>query len=130
MRFEYVPKDGDLFLSLMADGGITSEPVSNSGATPAPPGSARTGPVIYTCTNAKGEREEDQSNLSPNRYAVGSRQTRRSNHRGVGVPFGAAPKYEGPDLMFWEHQGEAMVTWMNVELTCKPSKSAGHIGRT
>jgi hypothetical protein len=26
------------------------------------------------------------------------------------------------NLMFWEHQGEAQVTWMNLELKCKERK--------
>ena len=29
---------------------------------------------------------------------------------------------ERANLMFWEHQGEAQVTWMNVELKCKERK--------
>ena len=127
----YVLKDGDLFLSLMADGGIYElKPVSNYGATPAPPGSAQTGPVIYTCANARGEREEISATFR--QTDTPSVLVKRGDRTIVAsrVPSGSGARYEGPDLMFWEHQGEAMVTWMNVELTCKPSKSAGHIGRT
>ena len=120
----YVLKDGDLFLSLMADGGIYEfEASANSGATPAHRAVRRSGPVIYTCTNAKGEREELKCDLSRNRYAVRSRPARRSrpSWRPRLRPASGA-KYEGQGLMFWEHQGEATVTWMNIELTCKPSK--------
>ena len=28
-------------------------------------------------------------------------------------------RYEGPNLTFWEKGGDAQVTWMNVELSCK-----------
>jgi membrane-bound inhibitor of C-type lysozyme len=35
------------------------------------------------------------------------------------APSGSGAKYEGKGVMFWEHQGEAMATWSEVELTCK-----------
>jgi len=39
---------------------------------------------------------------------------------GMLVPAASGAKYEGANLVFWEHQGEAHVTWMDVELKCKP----------
>ena len=41
---------------------------------------------------------------------------------GTQVRAASGAKYEGANLMFWEHQGEAQVTWMNVELKCKERK--------
>ena len=28
-------------------------------------------------------------------------------------------RYEGANLVYWEHQGEAQVTWMGSELKCR-----------
>ena len=41
---------------------------------------------------------------------------------GTQVRAASGAKYEGPNLMFWEHQGEAQVAWMNVELKCNERK--------
>ena len=29
-------------------------------------------------------------------------------------------RYDGPDVMFWDAHGEALVTWSGVDLHCKP----------
>ena len=34
------------------------------------------------------------------------------------VPSGSGAKYEGPDVSFWEHHGEAMLTWLGKEHHC------------
>jgi membrane-bound inhibitor of C-type lysozyme len=38
------------------------------------------------------------------------------------VPAGSGAKYEGPNLMFWERQGEAQVAWMGADLKCTAIK--------
>jgi len=74
----YVMKDGHLFLSLMADGGIYDfEPLPKTGA-----------PAV----------------------SGGSQATSSS------------PSFDCANLMFWEHQEEAQVTWMDAELKCRPQK--------
>jgi membrane-bound inhibitor of C-type lysozyme len=39
------------------------------------------------------------------------------------VPSGSSAKYQGGDYSFWEHQGEARVTWGYgaEEMLCKPT---------
>ena len=106
----YVIKDGHLFLSLMADGGIYEfEPMLVKVI----------GPVTYTCTNrggADGEVIVTFHETEPPSVLV-----ERGDRTLLGTQVRAASgaKYEGANLMFWEHQGEAQVTWMNVDLKCK-----------
>ncbi|HEY7862770.1 MAG TPA: MliC family protein, partial [Thermoanaerobaculia bacterium] len=40
------------------------------------------------------------------------------------VTTGSGTKYEGPQLSFWEHQGEVLVEWEGVELRCKRRATA------
>jgi uncharacterized protein len=37
-------------------------------------------------------------------------------------PSGSGSRYAGPDVEFWEHQGEATVTWGKDKLVCKRKK--------
>ena len=34
-------------------------------------------------------------------------------------PSGSGAKYEGGNVMFWEHHGEAQLTWFGKEMTCQ-----------
>lgn len=34
------------------------------------------------------------------------------------TPSGSGAKYHGPNVSFWEHHGEAMLTWFGKELFC------------
>ena len=116
----YVLKDGHLFLSLMADGGIYEfEPAPHAG-TPAT--ASQIGPVTYTCTDTKGERVVLKATFR--KTDPPSVQVQRGDETVVApsAPSASGAKYEGQGLMFWEHQGEATVTWKNSELTCKPVK--------
>ncbi|HEX2644929.1 MAG TPA: MliC family protein [Thermoanaerobaculia bacterium] len=36
------------------------------------------------------------------------------------APAASGARYEGRNVEFWEHQGEARLTWMNSETTCRP----------
>jgi uncharacterized protein len=38
---------------------------------------------------------------------------------------GSGARYLGPGVDFWEHQGEAAVTWYGTKMTCKPQKGRG-----
>jgi uncharacterized protein len=81
-----------------------------------------TGPVTYACTNANGEKSEVIATF----HETDPRSTliERGDRTVLGTIVRAASgaKYEGANLMFWEHQGEALVTWMGTELKCKPLK--------
>jgi uncharacterized protein len=38
---------------------------------------------------------------------------------------GSGARYLGPGVDFWEHQGEAAVTWSGTKMICKPQRSGG-----
>ena len=147
----YVIKDGHLFLSLMADGGIYElEPLpKGGGAAPAAGGAqAQTegpsfdcakasgtvekmicsglvkfnGPVTYACTGPDGGKSEIIATFHETEPP--SVLVERGDRTVLGTQVRAASgaKYEGANLMFWEHQGEAQVTWMKAELKCKERK--------
>ena len=100
----YVIKDGHLFLSLMADGGIYElEPLPKGGGA----------------AGAKSELIATFHQTDPSSVLV-----ERGDRTVLGMQVRAASsaKYEGANLMFWEHQGDAQVTWMKLELKCKPQK--------
>lgn len=123
----YVMKDGHLFLSLMADGGIYEfAPV----ATHAPAGSAPSeplkspvpfkGPVTWIC---------GQGNVGTNELRVTFYETQPSMvllERGstarpaFQVKAASGSRYEGDGVLFWEARGEATLNWMGVASTCKP----------
>ena len=107
----YVIKEGHLFVSLMADGGIYEfEPVKFNG------------PVTYSCTSPRGA--DGEVIVTFHETEPRSVLVERGDRTLLGTQVRAASgvKYEGANLMFWEHQGEAQVTWMNEELKCKPKR--------
>jgi heat shock protein HslJ/membrane-bound inhibitor of C-type lysozyme len=114
----YVFRNGHLFLSLMADGGIYEfEPVA---ARPASPTSAvaSTGPFTFFCTRdtrASGTVNATFYQTQPAMVLL--------TRNGVTTPAfqvvaASGTKYEGHDVMFWEAHGEASVTWSGISLTC------------
>jgi uncharacterized protein len=80
------------------------------------------GPVTYACTDATGEKSEVIATFHATepQSALVERGDRTLLGKIVRAASGA--KYEGANLMFWEHQGEALVTWMGAELKCKAVK--------
>ena len=80
------------------------------------------GPVTYACTGPDGANDKviatfHQTNPPSVIVERGDRAV-----LGMQAPAASGAKYEGANLMFWEHQGEAQVTWMKLELKCKPRK--------
>jgi heat shock protein HslJ/membrane-bound inhibitor of C-type lysozyme len=117
----YVIKDGHLFLSLMADGGIYEfEPMGES-KLPAPKsGVASKGPVNYECTQAGGGNDTLRATFYQTTPALVLVERGNQTRPAFRVPAASGAKYEGQDLMLWEARGEATVTWSGVELKCKP----------
>jgi heat shock protein HslJ len=112
----YTIKDGRLLLSL-ADGGIYQyEPKGTAPKSPV----ESTGPVEFECKQAGGGKDTLRATFyhtTPEMVLV-----ERGNQTRPGFQVVAADgaKYEGRDLMFWEARGQAMVTWSDDELKCKP----------
>lgn len=116
----YVIKDGHLFLSLMADGGIYEfEPVpgakSASGESPV----ASTGPLTYECTQTGGGTDTLNATFYQTQPALVLVERGGRSRPAFRVIAASGAKYEGPDLMFWDARGEASVVWSGVELKCK-----------
>lgn len=115
----YTRKDGHLFLSLMADAGIYEyEPLN----APTESTVASKGPFIFDCKQA----EKAAGTLKVTFYETkpGLALLERSNQTRPAFQVRAASgaKYEGAGVLFWEAHGEAAVTWLGVDLKCKPRR--------
>jgi membrane-bound inhibitor of C-type lysozyme len=77
------------------------------------------GPVTYACTSPRGA--DGEVIVTFHETEPPSVLVERGDRTVLGTQVRAASgaKYEGPNLMFWEHQGEAQVTWMKLDLKCK-----------
>ena len=114
----YVVKDGHLFLSLMADGGIYElEPMTDpTGSLYKPPVTYR-GPITFTCANQQTLRATFYR-TQPAMVLVELGGVARPAFQ-VGAASGS--RYEGDHVLFWETRGQATVNWMGVESICKPN---------
>jgi len=109
----YVIRDGHLFLSLMADGGIYEfEPASRSAV-------ASTGPFTFECTRSGGGAATLIATFYQTQPALVLIERDGRTRPAFQVMAASGTKYEGRDLTFWEARGEATVTWSGVELKCK-----------
>jgi heat shock protein HslJ/membrane-bound inhibitor of C-type lysozyme len=124
----FARKEDHLFLALEGEKVVYEfEPTA---AKPLPRESrvASVGPFTFQCQGASGASEtvtatfyETQPGLL---LFVRGGQTRPAFQ----IVAGSGTKYEGPELTFWEHQGEAVVDWSGSELRCKrrPTAPAGN----
>jgi membrane-bound inhibitor of C-type lysozyme len=117
----YTIKDGHLYLSLMADGGIY-EFAPMGGSKPAAPKSpvASNGPVEYECMQTAGGNDTLRATFYQTTPALVLVERGNQTRPAFQVPAASGAKYEGHDLIFWDARGEALVTWSGVELKCKP----------
>jgi heat shock protein HslJ len=117
----YTMREGHLFLSLMADGGIYEfEPMGGLKSAAPKSAVASTGPVKYECTRAGGGNDTLIATFYQTTPAMVLVERGNHTHPAFQVPVASGAKYEGQDLMFWDARGEARVTWSGVELKCKP----------
>jgi hypothetical protein len=123
----YMMKDGHLFLSLMADGGIYEfGPV----ATQAPSGSATSEPLKspvpfrgpVTC--CVGPANVDANVLRVTFYETKPPMVLLERGDAARPAFqvkaASGSRYEGDGVLFWEARGEATLNWMGAASTCKP----------
>jgi heat shock protein HslJ/membrane-bound inhibitor of C-type lysozyme len=117
----YTMREGQLFLSLMADGGIYEfEPMGGPRSAAPKSAVASKGPVKYECRQAGGGNDTLIATFYQTTPAMVLVQRGNHTHPAFQVPAASGAKYEGQDLMFWDARGEALVTWSGVELKCKP----------
>lgn len=126
----YTIRNGHLFLSLMADSGNyeweplgTGEPAAAGPPLSVPPASGASveskGPIRYRCTRTSGRSVSLTATFYETTPALVLVEWGRRTRPAFQVPAASGAKYEGQDVTFWEKQGEAMVTWSGLDLTCK-----------
>jgi len=77
------------------------------------------GPVAFSCTSSDGKTDNARATF----YA--STPPSMTFERGGRTLFAlvalsaSGARYEGANLVYWEHQGEAQVTWMGSEFKCR-----------
>ena len=113
-------KDGHLFLSLMADGGIYEfEPVAGAKSAAVKSPVASTGPVAYECTQAGARADSLQVTFYQTQPAMVLVERAGQARPAFRAKAASGARYQGRDLTFWEARGEASATWSGVELKCK-----------
>jgi uncharacterized protein len=75
-------------------------------------------PVVFVC---KGQESQPFTIAFYNQTDPKSAVVTMGNRQAVVLssPSGSGARYSGPDAEFWEHQGEATVTWGKDKFTCK-----------
>lgn len=118
----YVLKDGHLFPSLMADGGIYEfEPASGQpGASYRSPPVRPRGPATWTCAQTGVSSDPLRVTFYPTRPALVLLERGGVSKPAFQVRAASGTRYERDDVLFWEARGEATLHWMGVESTCKP----------
>jgi heat shock protein HslJ/membrane-bound inhibitor of C-type lysozyme len=133
----YVMKDGHLFLSLMADGGIyefgavTTQAPSGpppSGLAPsgsAPSGSFKSpvsskGPITWICGQGTAATDLLRVTFYETQPSMALLEHGGTARPAFQVKAASGSRYEGDGVQFWEARGEATLTWMGAASTCKP----------
>jgi uncharacterized lipoprotein YbaY len=120
----YVLRDGRLFLSLMADGGIYEfEPAGTQGRQDVPfrsPVPSR-GPRTWTCTRPGAASDVVRVTLFETRPAVALLERGGVTRPAFQVRAASGTRFEGEGVLFWEARGEATFNWMGAESNCKPN---------
>jgi heat shock protein HslJ/membrane-bound inhibitor of C-type lysozyme len=117
----YTIKDGHLFLSLMADGGIYEfEPLDSAKSAALKSPVKSTGPVEYECRQSGGGTDKLRATFYQTTPALVLVERGSETRPAFQVRAASGARYEGMNLMFWDARGEALVTWSGAELKCKP----------
>ena len=117
----YTMKEGHLFLSLMADGGIYEfEPVKSQTASLTSPVRPR-GPATWTCARDGAPPEMLRVTIYATQPALALLERGGVTRPAFQVKAASGSRYEGDSVLFWEARGEATLNWMGTQSTCKPS---------
>lgn len=113
----YVLRDGRLFLSLIADGGIyefrtlaAAPPLFTS---PVP----SRGPVTFSC----GGTETLRATFYDTQPAMTLLERGGVTRAAFQVTAASGSRYEGDGVLFWEVRGQATLNWMGAESVCQPN---------
>jgi heat shock protein HslJ/membrane-bound inhibitor of C-type lysozyme len=113
----YVLRDGRLFLSLFADGGIYE--FQPAAAAPGPfktPVTVR-GTVTFSC----GGTETLRATFYQTQPAMVLLERGGVTRVAFQVTAASGARYEGDGVLFWEARRQATLNWMGVESVCKPA---------
>jgi heat shock protein HslJ/membrane-bound inhibitor of C-type lysozyme len=117
----FVLRDGRLFLSLMADGGIYEfEPMGAAQSTFQSPVTPR-GPTTWTCGRAGAGAEPLRVTHYATTPALVLLERGGVTRPAFQVVAASGARYEGDGILFWEARGEATLNWLGTESTCRPS---------
>jgi heat shock protein HslJ len=117
----YIIKNGNLFLSLMADAGIYEfEPVGEVRLPALKSPVSFKGPISYDCAQVRGRNETLRATFYQTTPALVLVERGNQTRPAFLVPAASGAKYEGQDFLFWEARGEVQVIWSDVEFKCKP----------
>jgi heat shock protein HslJ len=116
----YVIKDGHLFLSLMADGGIYEfEPAGEAQGAFRSPVPSR-GPDTWTCASGGASSDTLRVTFYETEPAMVLLERGGATRPAFQVRAASGARYEGEGVLFWEARGQATLNWMGVESTCRP----------
>jgi heat shock protein HslJ len=117
----YVIKNGHLFLSLMADGGIYEfEPMAAQSRSFKPPVDMR-GPTTWTCAGDAATPDTLRVTFYETQPALVLLERGGVTRPAFQVKAASGARYEGEGVLFWEARGEATLDWIGTKSTCKPS---------
>jgi heat shock protein HslJ len=113
----YVIREGHLFLSLMADGGIYEfQPAAGSKPSSGSPVQSK-GPITWTCTPGGETLRATFYATTPAMVLLERGGVTRPAFQ---IRAASGSRYQGDEVSFWEARGEAALNWMGVESTCRP----------
>ena len=78
-----------------------------------------TGPVTFACTSADGQKSSVVATFFQSTPPSMTLERAGRTLFGLVAMSGSGARYEGANLTYWEHQGEAQVTWMGNEMKCR-----------
>ena len=112
----YVIRNGTLFLSLMADGGIYEYRPARGAAPSFKPPVASRGPTTFICGSGNPLRATFYQTQPATVLLEQGGVTRPAFQ----VRAASGSRYEGDGVLFWEARGQATLNWMGVESICRP----------
>jgi membrane-bound inhibitor of C-type lysozyme len=112
----YLVRDGHLFVSLVADGGIYEfGPLATAAAAPAVKSPVTTrGPVSFSC----GTGDAVRATFYQTKPALVLLERGGVFKLAFRVKAASGTRYEGDGLLFWEARGQATLNWMGAESIC------------